>query len=89
MKIILILTVQMIEINTTTANGKIIFIIYANLVMPRQEKNCFKINMEGKRLKYLKRTQKADYTIVLIDGTLNTHLKELQETANGRVQKRL
>jgi len=39
------------------------------------------------RLKYLKEYKKADYTIMLMDGTLNTHLKELQETANNRVQK--
>jgi hypothetical protein len=39
------------------------------------------------RLKYLKEHKKADYTIMLMDGTLNTHLKELQETADNRVQK--
>ncbi len=39
------------------------------------------------RLKYLKEYKKADYTIMLMDGTLNTHLKELQETADTRVQQ--
>lgn len=39
------------------------------------------------RLKYLKEHKKADYTIMLMDGTLNTHLKELQETADTRVQQ--
>ena len=38
------------------------------------------------RLKYLKEHKKADYTIMLMDGTLNTHLRELQETADSRVQ---
>lgn len=38
------------------------------------------------RLKYLKEHKKADY-IIMLDGTLNTHLKELQETADNRVQQ--
>ena len=39
------------------------------------------------RLKYLKEHKKADYTIMLMNGTLNTHLKEIQETADNRVQQ--
>ena len=39
------------------------------------------------RLKYLKEHKKADYTIMLMDGTLNTHLKEIQEMADTRVQQ--
>ena len=39
------------------------------------------------RLKYLKEHKKADYTIMLMDGTLNTHLKEIQDTADNRVQQ--
>lgn len=39
------------------------------------------------RLKYLKEHKKTEYTIMLMDGTLNTHLKEIQETADNRVQK--
>ena len=39
------------------------------------------------RLNYLKEHKKADYTIMLMNGTLNTHLKEIQETADSRVQK--
>lgn len=35
----------------------------------------------------MKEHKKADYTIMLMDGTLNTHLKELQETADNRVQQ--
>jgi len=57
-----------------------------NLVMPKQEKLI--LNKYGKmRLKYLKEHKKTEYTIMLMDGTLNTHLKELQETADNRVQQ--
>lgn len=38
------------------------------------------------RLKYLKEHKKADYTIMLMNGTLNIHLKDLQEMADRRVQ---
>ena len=56
------------------------------LAMPTQEK--ITLNKYGRlRLKYLKEHEKADYTIMLMDGTLNTHLKELQETADNRVQQ--
>mgnify|MGYP005609839823 CR=1 FL=1 len=51
-----------------------------NLAMPKQEKIV--LNKYGRMiLKYLKEHKKADYTIMLMDGTLNTHLKEIQETA--------
>ncbi len=57
-----------------------------NLSMPKQEKII--LNKYGRmRLKYLKEHKKAEYTIMLMDGTLNTHLKEMQETADNRVQK--
>ncbi|MCI8641412.1 MAG: TnpV protein [Clostridia bacterium] len=57
-----------------------------NLAMPKQEKIA--LNKYGRmRLKYLKEHKKADYTIMLMDGTLNTHLKEIQETADTRVQQ--
>lgn len=39
------------------------------------------------RLNYLKEHKKAEYTIMLINGTLNAHLQELQETADNRVQR--
>ncbi len=42
---------------------------------------------ERMRLKYLKEYKKANYTIMLMAGTLNAHLKELQETADNRVQQ--
>ena len=57
-----------------------------NLAMPKQEK--ITLNKYGRmRLKYLKEHKKAEYTIMLMDGILNTHLKELQETADNRVQQ--
>ena len=55
-----------------------------NLVLPKQERVT--LNKYGRmRLKYLKENKKAEYSIMLMDGTLNKHLKENQET----VQKRL
>ena len=57
-----------------------------NLAMPKQEK--ITLNKYGRmRLKYLKEYKKTDYTIMLMHGTLNTHLKKLQETADNRVQQ--
>ena len=57
-----------------------------NLAMPKQEKIV--LNKYGRMiLKYLKEHKKADYTIMLMDGTLNTHLKEIHETADNRVQQ--
>ena len=57
-----------------------------NIVTPKQGK--ITLNKYGRmRLKYLKEHKKADYTIMLMDGTLNTHLKEIQEIADNRVQQ--
>lgn len=57
-----------------------------NIVAPKQEK--ITLNRYGQmRLNYLKEHKKADYTIMLLNGTLSTHLKELQETADNRVQQ--
>lgn len=57
-----------------------------SLATPKQEK--ITLNKYGRmRLKYLKEHTKADYVITLMDGTLNAHLKELQETADNRVQQ--
>lgn len=54
-----------------------------NLTIPKQEKII--LNKYGRmRLKYLKEHKKADYTIMLMDGTLNAHLKEI---ADNRVQQ--
>ena len=57
-----------------------------NLVMPEQEK--ITLNKYGRmRLNYLKENKKDEYSIMLMDGTLNSHLKEIQETATERVEK--
>jgi len=57
-----------------------------NIVKLKQEKIV--LNKYGRmRLNYLKEHKKAEYNIMLMDGTLNTHLKELQETADNRVQQ--
>lgn len=57
-----------------------------NIVVPKQEEIV--LNKYGRmRLKYLKEHKKAEYTIMLMSGTLNTHLKEIQETAQNRVEQ--
>ena len=54
--------------------------------MSKQEK--ITLNKYGRmRLKYLKEHKKSDYTIMLMSGTLSTYLKEIQETADNRVQQ--
>ena len=57
-----------------------------NLAIPRQEK--ITLNKYGRmRLKYLKEYKKADYIIMLMNGTLNTHLKEIQATTHTRIEQ--
>ena len=57
-----------------------------NLVLPKQEKVT--LNKYGRmRLNYLKENKKDEYSIMLMDGTLNKHLKEIQETAEKRVNQ--
>ena len=57
-----------------------------NIVAPKQEKIV--LNKYGRmRLEYLKEHKKEEYTILLINGTLSTHLKEIQETAQTRVEQ--
>ena len=54
--------------------------------MLKQEKII--LNKYGRmRLKYLKEYIKADYITMIMNGTLNTHLKEIQETAQNRVEQ--
>ena len=56
-----------------------------NLVL-KQDKKII-LNKYGRaRLKFLKENKKAEYTIMFIDGTLNKHLKEIQETATKRIE---
>ena len=55
-----------------------------NLYFKEEEKII--LNKYGRaRLKFLKEHKKAEYTIMFIDGNLNEHLKEIQETAQTRV----
>ncbi len=55
-----------------------------NLVLEQEEKII--LNKYGRlRLKFLKENKKAEYTIMFMNVTLNKHLKEIQETAQERV----
>ena len=57
-----------------------------NLTLPKQEKII--LNKYGRmRLNYLKEHKKAEYSIMLLDGTLNAHLKEIQVTAQNRIEQ--
>ena len=57
-----------------------------NIVAPKQEKVI--LNKYGRmRLNYLKNHKKTDYMMMNMNGTLNSHLKEIQETADIRVQQ--
>lgn len=56
-----------------------------NLILKKEEKII--LNKYGRaRLKFLKENRKAEYTIMFINGTLNKHLKEIQETAEKRIE---
>ena len=55
-----------------------------NLVLEKEEK--ITLNKYGRlRLKFLKENKKAEYIIMFMNKTLNKHLKEIQETAQVRV----
>lgn len=50
------------------------------------EKEKINLNKYGRaRLKFLKENKKAEYTIMLVNGTLNKHLKDIQEVAERRI----
>ena len=56
-----------------------------NLVLKSEEKII--LNKYGRaRLKFLKENKKAEYTIMFIEGSLNKHLEEIQETATKRIE---
>ena len=56
-----------------------------NLSLPKVEN--ITLNKYGRaRLKFLKENKKAEYTIMFMDGILNKHLKEIQETATKRIE---
>ncbi len=55
--------------------------------MPEQEKVT--LNKYGRmRLNYLKEHKKTEYLIMLVDGTLNKYLKEIQELAQTRIEQK-
>ena len=54
-----------------------------NLVLEKEKIN---LNKYGRaRLNFLKQNRKAEYTIMFIKGTLNKHLKEIQELAQEKI----
>ncbi len=56
-----------------------------NIIAPKQEK--IRLNKYGRaRLNYLKQNKKAEYTIMFTENTLNSHLKDIQETAIKRIE---
>lgn len=57
-----------------------------NLVLEPEEK--ITLNKYGRlRLKYLKEHKKVEFSILFMNMTLNKHLKEVQETAQKRVNE--
>ena len=57
-----------------------------NLALKQEEKVI--LNKYGRmRLNYLKTHKKVKYTILFMNGELNKHLKEIQETATRRVNQ--
>ena len=55
-----------------------------NLAFEKEKKII--LNKYGRmRLKFLKENKKAEYMIMFTKGTLNKHLKEIQETADNRI----
>ncbi len=57
---------------------------FPNLILEPEEKIV--LNKYGRmRLKFLKENKKAEYMIMFTKGTLNKHLKEIQEIAEERI----
>lgn len=58
-----------------------------NLVIPKDEYADYHIGKYGHlRLSYLKENKKAEYTIMLVDGTLRKHIVETDMAAKSRVE---
>ena len=71
---------------TTGIEYKLVGDYYMPNLVLKQEKKII-LNKYGRaRLKFLKENKKAEYIIMFIDGTLNKHLKEIQETATKRIE---
>ena len=59
---------------------------FPNLTLEQEEK--ITLNKYGRmRLNYLKEHKKVEFSIMFMNMTLNKHLKEVQETAQARVNE--
>lgn len=59
-----------------------------NLVVPKDEYPDYCIGKYGRlRLNYLKENKKAEYTIMLLDGTLRWHIVETDMQAKDKVER--
>ena len=59
---------------------------YIPNIIPPEAIDYSKLNKYGRaRLRFLKEHRKAEYTIMFIDETLNSHLQEIQATAQERL----
>ena len=59
-----------------------------NLVVPKYEYPDYCIGKYGRlRLKYLKENKKAEYTIMLMEGTLRNHIVETDIEANEKIKR--
>ena len=70
--------------NTKISYRKVGDYYIPNMVLEPEER--INLNKYGRaRLKFLKENRKAEYAIMFMEGTLNAHLKEVQEEAQKRI----
>lgn len=56
-----------------------------NIVLEQQENII--LNKYGRaRLRFLRENKKAEYAVMFVDGTINNHIKEIQNIAEERVK---
>ena len=69
----------------------VIYLAYTNELKWLVQECLYLIKKKAKKDYYeelkIKENKKAEYSIMLMDGTLNSHLKEIQETATERGEK--
>ena len=59
-----------------------------NLVIPKDEYPDYNIGKYGRlRLNYLKENKKAEYSIMLMEGTLRKYIVEIDIEANKKVKR--
>ena len=58
-----------------------------NIVLPKPRRTENVGKYGRMRARYLRENKKAEYSMMLMDGELNSHLKEIQETATERVEQ--